>query len=1052
MTPPPHATARSSYLGQWLILGFVLVVFGASIAYSLYRDHQRVEARERENLASHAQIVERNLGLQIFSTRRAIEGILADLPSWQKEKGGLKRANQRLKLISDTLTGVRTLLIINADGIVIAGDREELIGLDVSHRDYFRTPLKKPDANTLYVSPPFKTVLGAFVMTLARVITGPRGEFAGVVTASVDPDYFKILMDSVRDAPDAWSYIAHGDGQLFLMMPERAELVSKDLSRQASFFSRHLESGRPASVFSGIAYVTGEERLMALRSIQPPAMAMDKPLVVAVSRDLSAVFAVWRRDAYAQGGLFGVLALAATLGLFAYQRRRRAYDRLVVSHEAEQKAMLENEVLLRNIIQALDEGVLLLDGDGLIVFANSAAGTLLGRRPRELTGLRCPQLLPPGDERVLAECPLCMAVTSRLPLHSRVVSFRRSDGADVPVSIRATPTHGAGGGLVVAFYDISAEKSAEQRLAASERKLHALIDATPESAILVNLEGRIETINAIGARRLGSTPEELVGRDLFALVPDDASAHRHAVFAAVCASGEPASMADRYGQSIFQTDLFPAADAKGELQQVAIYAQDVTESRRAESVQSLFHEIGSLLLRREVSLDTLIWHFCRDLAAIFDFAFVWIGRKEADGSITLAAGVEAATGYIAQLKDTCMRWDQICSDPVCIVLRQGKLRVAESGPVDDRRWQSLAAEHGANHIACLPLTLDGGTYGVLALGLRDTLAPDAAMLKRLEDIAGRLSLVMEAAVQQERLSLMETALETTGNAVFITDAAGSILWANTAFGRLTGYAPSEVVGRSPSILHSGAHAPAFHAEMWKTLLAGNIWRGEVVEARRDGSHFTVHQTITPLRDPEGRVSHFVSILEDVSEQKAAQDRIAHLANYDALTDLPNRRLFFDRLDQTIALSHRVGNSFALLFLDLDSFKEVNDRCGHEVGDRLLQEVADRLRGLVRESDTVARLAGDEFTVILSGVGGREDCTHVAEKIVATIGRTYAIAGNDLGVGVSVGIALYPDDAADCEGLVRAADQAMYAAKAAGRGTFRFFGVLANRELGAEARL
>lgn len=334
MAPTRLNSIRSQFYAQWLVLGFTLLVLGGYVAYSLYQDHERIEAHERERLATQVQIIERNIGPQIFSARRAIDGILADLPGWKKDKDGLKRATRRLEVISDTLTGVRTILVIDANGKVTACNRPEIIGLDVSHRDYFQTPRTNPNPNTLYVSPPFKTVLGNVLISLTRVITGPNGEFAGVVNASVDPEYFKILLDSVRYAPDMWSALAHGDGKLFLMMPAREALVGKDLRQPGTFFSRHFDSGLPANVFAGTVYATGEERMIALRTVQPATLAMDKPLVVAVTRDLAALFAPWRRDAYAQGGLFGALALAATLGLYFYQRRQLAYEALVNRHEA----------------------------------------------------------------------------------------------------------------------------------------------------------------------------------------------------------------------------------------------------------------------------------------------------------------------------------------------------------------------------------------------------------------------------------------------------------------------------------------------------------------------------------------------------------------------------------------------------------------------------------------------------------------------------------------------------------------------------------------------
>lgn len=1037
MVLPRQRAASGPYLRQWLILGVLLLAFGGALAYSLYQERLRIEVQERERLLIQAQVVEKNLTPQIFSARRALEGILADLPSWREERGGLKHANQRLNVISDTLTGVRTILITDAGGTVIACNREEVVGLNVAQRDYFLTPSRNPDPATLYVSPPFKTVLDNFLITFSRVISGPNGEFAGIVTASVEPEYFKVLLDSVRYTPDMWTYLAHGDGKLFLMMPERSDLVGKDLGDPSAFFRRHRESGQPGSVFSGVAYVTGEARMMALRTIQPAAMAMDKPLVLAVSRDLAAVFAPWRDGAHAQGGLFAALALVAALGLFFYQRRQRAYDRLAIRHAAEQKAMLDNEVLLRNIIESLDEGVLLLDGNGLVVFANPAAEALLGRQREELLGTHCPSLIQATGQAV-EDCPLCAARASRTAFYSRAVRFQRGDDGGFPVSIRATPTSGDDGGLVLAFYDIGAELAAERKLATSERNLHALIDATPGSAILLDLAGCVELINVIGARRLGGTPAEFVGRDFFALLPADVAARRRALFDDVCASGEPARMIDRRGQYTFEADVVPVIDARGLVERVAVYAQDVTESRREESIQLLFHEIGSSLLRREISLDTLILNFCRGVTPLFDFAFAWIARKHDDGRVGVVAGDDSAADYLLRLKELGMRWDAVGSDPLGCALRQGRMQVAESAPAPGDTWQALAWESGARQIVCIPLLLDGGTYGVLTFGIKDTLAVNKGALKQFADIGSRLSLLMEAAVQQERLSLLETALESTGNAAFICDSSGSILWANAAFGRLTGYAPGEVIERKPSFLNSGAHEPAFYAALWAAILAGHVWRGEVINARRDGSRFTTRQTITPLRDPEGRISHFVSILEDVSAQKAAQEQIAHLANYDALTDLPNRRLFFDRLGQSLALAQRAGQPCALLFLDLDRFKEVNDRYGHEAGDQLLKAVAERLRGLVRESDTLARLGGDEFTAILSGVGGRDDCARVAEKIIATVSRPYRLAACEASIGVTVGIALFPDDASDSGGLVSAADLAMYAAKTAGRGTFRFF--------------
>lgn len=298
-------------------------------------------------------------------------------------------------------------------------------------------------------------------------------------------------------------------------------------------------------------------------------------------------------------------------------------------------------------------------------------------------------------------------------------------------------------------------------------------------------------------------------------------------------------------------------------------------------------------------------------------------------------------------------------------------------------------------------------------------------------------MALEASFEHEQLRLLSTALATANNAVFITDREGRIQWVNKAFSQLSGYAPEEILGQTPRLLKSGVHDAAYYERLWQTILAGEPFTSQTTERRKDGSLYTVRQVITPVRDSQGRVSHFISMHEDISEALAAQARIEHMAHFDALTGLPNRSLFFDRLAQALAMSRRSGDRVALFFLDLDRFKPVNDTYGHGVGDALLRAVAERLSGCVRESDTVARIAGDEFTIILPRIPGREDAARVAEKIIRVIGEPFEVEGHRIQIGVSIGIAFFPDDAEDPEALIRRADNAMYAAKAASRNTYRF---------------
>lgn len=296
------------------------------------------------------------------------------------------------------------------------------------------------------------------------------------------------------------------------------------------------------------------------------------------------------------------------------------------------------------------------------------------------------------------------------------------------------------------------------------------------------------------------------------------------------------------------------------------------------------------------------------------------------------------------------------------------------------------------------------------------------------------------AEQWERIAA--TAFESQ-QGMFITDAAGVILRVNQAFTEITGYSAEECVGQTPKLLSSGRHDAAFYTAMHQSLERQGSWQGEIWNRRKNAEIFPEWLTISAVTDNEGRVTHYVSTLADISLHKATQEEIQQLAFYDALTRLPNRRLLQDRLRTAMAASARSGRQGALLFIDLDNFKTLNDTLGHDMGDYLLQQVAKRLLACVRDRDTVARLGGDEFVVMLTGLDRRpqEAATQsriVGEKILAALNRPYDLAGSEYHNTPSVGITLFGGQQDAIDELMKRADLAMYDAKATGRNTFRFF--------------
>lgn len=307
---------------------------------------------------------------------------------------------------------------------------------------------------------------------------------------------------------------------------------------------------------------------------------------------------------------------------------------------------------------------------------------------------------------------------------------------------------------------------------------------------------------------------------------------------------------------------------------------------------------------------------------------------------------------------------------------------------------------------------------------------------------GVFSDITERKQAESNIRIAATAFESQ-EGMFITDAKGIILRVNKAFTDITGYLPEECIGNSPGILRSGRHDAAFYDEMRKCIEETGSWQGEIWNRRKNGEIFPEWLTISSVKDNEGQVTHHVSTLTDITLRKATENEIKHLAFYDPLTQLPNRRLLLDRLQHSLSTSARTGKHGALMFIDLDNFKALNDTRGHDKGDLLLQAVAQRLSASIREEDTVARLGGDEFVVMLEGLDDKiEEAANqtdaIGEKILAALNQPYYLENIEYHNTPSIGITLFSDRHTSIEDLLKRADLAMYQAKAAGRNTLRFF--------------
>lgn len=378
---------------------------------------------------------------------------------------------------------------------------------------------------------------------------------------------------------------------------------------------------------------------------------------------------------------------------------------------------------------------------------------------------------------------------------------------------------------------------------------------------------------------------------------------------------------------------------------------------------------------------------------------------------------------------------ELFPDPEATAFRANDLAVLQSGA--PREFEEIVTtEHGERVFISVKFPLQ---------------QPDGSLA-----VCGISTDITERKHAEEAMRLAAVVFENTNEGIIVTNAEHRIIAVNSAYTSITGYSAGEVMGQRPNVHASGTHDEDFYQELWRVLKESDQWQGEIWDRHKDGHVIPLWENISVVRDDAGRVINYVAVMSDISAIKQAEERLTFLAHHDSLTGLPNRLLFYSSLDQAMVEARRGHRRVAVMLLDLDRFKLVNDTFGHAAGDQLLKAVADRLLASVRAEDTVCRLGGDEFTIILRDVGSGEDLVGVAEKIIQAVERPLSLKGQEVSIGVSIGISLYPDDAVTGDSLATAADTAMYRAKERGKRTFEFYAAemtaAASRRLTLETEL
>ncbi len=299
---------------------------------------------------------------------------------------------------------------------------------------------------------------------------------------------------------------------------------------------------------------------------------------------------------------------------------------------------------------------------------------------------------------------------------------------------------------------------------------------------------------------------------------------------------------------------------------------------------------------------------------------------------------------------------------------------------------------------------------------------------------------------QEQLRLISVVFETTAEGIMITDPYKKILMVNRGFSAITGYSSEEVVGETPHKLHSGWQNKSFYTNMWVKIKQQGQWQGEVWNRRKNGEIYAEWLSLYEVRDAQQQISNYIGVFNDITEKKQAQDKINQLAYYDTLTGLPNRQLFQDRFQHALEVSVRQDNIVALMFIDLDNFKSINDTLGHQAGDLLLKTVGKRMQNQIRSSDTLARIGGDEFTIILENIQNKNEVSHIAISMMDAVSQPVFDQETEMHTSCSIGICFYPDDASSVSEMMQYADTAMYRAKEEGKNSFQFYTTSMNTEV------
>lgn len=983
-----------------MLAGMVAAAVGLALAltgWDLYRAEQADRTQAVRDTHALAASLEAHAS-QLFATvRLAQSAALATRTGPQPQRTALLDA-----LVAETAS-LTDLAVVDGQGAVLAAAGPAWSGAGaLAELPAYRALAQDPSAALVLAGPVGGIEDSPGSLLLARAVRAADGELRAVAVAALDLDGIARFQASLDLGPGVWVGLAHDDGR-----PILPALV-------------------PAATGNGII-------------VQRPVSQL--PLVLTVHRANSGRPAGWRQALSLPVGIAAAL-VAVTLWLYALLSRQfRRLDRLNDILRRSRRHAQGDRRHLAAVITALPDEASVLDGDGRVRRLLSPSDGL-----PPAAAIRAGQSL---QDLFPADIATAIVATVRQALAQRTVSSLTYqiptadmaywlEGRGIPLPDPADPS--APSTVLWLARDITQRRLAEDMLRRREQEFQALVQNAPDLILRFDTEMRHLFANPAARDLAGLQDGGFLGRTFYEagipLVDPDAFADD---LRTVIAHGRPGrsevAVRDTAGMlHLLDGRMTQEREADGQIGSVLCVFRDVTTERRAERAMRLVHLLGVGVLTNQ-PVDAVLGRFAVEALTLLEVDGLVLATADQQGGLRLRGAAGPGRERFAELlSDSAVLSDgALPLDPAVLPLEDMALA---DGLAD------LVAMHGYRVLVVMPLRLSEAdrseVRGLVGYFSRHARSVDGELLHLLGELSAAVGNTLVAARGRDRLLLQDEALRATENAIIITDAGGVIEWVNPAFERTTGYSAAEALGRTPALIKSGRQDDGFYAEMWQALRAGQVFTGEFVNRRKDGHVFYALQTITPVLDADGRISHFVGIQDDITQRKEDQRRILQLAQYDTLTGLPNRALFQERLHQAVAQANRSQRPFALMFLDLDNFKQINDSLGHDVGDRLLVAVAERLIETLGDADILARIGGDEFAILQTHLRREAEARGMASQLLKGFERPFVIDEHELRTNVSIGITVYPNDHSEPEQLFRNADMALYRAKQEGRKTYRFF--------------